>query len=104
MCPYMGSDVNEEGSPWTGEREGECEEEECGWWPEDSCIVPGDLIPALIDEADDVPSEEYLRNQDNWVSCEYAEQCQWQQQGDGDFPCPPRLAVMLNLDPSKCLF
>lgn len=23
---------------------------------------------------------------------------------DEDFPCPPRLAVMLNLDPSKCLF
>lgn len=103
MCPYMGSEINESGSPWTGEREGECEES-CGWHQGGGCLVPGDLYTMLSEMVDEMPDDEYLKDEKNWVDCEYSENCQWQLQGDHDLPCPPRLAILLNIDPEKCLF
>lgn len=97
MCPLMGA--QEEGSPWTGERDADCESD-CGWYRDDSCIVAGDLVGMILE---DYPEDEQLPDVDDCVDCVHADSCKWQQQM-GDTPCPPRLAVALNQDPERCLF
>lgn len=90
-----------EGSPWTGEQDADCETD-CGWHDDTiGCIVPGDLSGMLLREADVDPQDPEFTNE--MPDCRHAESCQWQQQG-GDTPCPPRLAVMLDLDPTMCQY
>lgn len=89
--------AQEDGSPWTGEKGADCESE-CGWYGDGSCVVVGELISEFADELDgDLEDHE-------WPACSVEDQCKWQSQLGDDIPCPPRLALMANEDPERCLF
>lgn len=96
MCPLMG--LEELGSEWTGCRDAACETD-CGWHRDGGCLVQDDLTHMLINESDhdEIPDGE-------WPACPHADSCQWQDQAAEGVPCPPRLAVMLNMDPTRCVF
>lgn len=101
MCPYLG--LEEKGSDWTGAHDSDCETE-CGWYDdygdEDyGCMVAPELVGELVREHNDdtIPNGE-------WPACPHEDECQWQNQLDEGVPCPPRLAVMINVNPEVCLF
>lgn len=94
--------AEEEGSDWTGARDAECHDD-CGWYDDhediEGCIVAPELIGDVLQQSErsEIPDRE-------WVACPHESECKWQQQLGDETPCPPRLAIMLNLNPEVCLF
>lgn len=99
MCPYMGVS---DGSPWTGEVEGDCHTD-CGWWDGEYCIAGGDLVGEILERADLTDEEIESLTDERPPPCHWEERCQWEQQA-GDLPCPPRLALMTGGSPTDTLF
>jgi len=83
MCPYLGL---VDGSPWTGDEEGDCEDS-CGWWHGSRCIAGNEHDAPLWGVEGPLPPE------DMWPACPHADECQWQEQREG--PCAPRHMLMM---------
>ena len=113
MCPLFGKD----GSPWTGEKNAPCPEDEliCGWWTA-ACSTGG--IQGLVDTAGAGrpvpvlgPNKPKGYRADpakvgRFFDCPKAAVCSWQKQAlkSGRVLCPPRDALKRGFDPRICLF
>lgn len=112
MCPLIAPN----GSPWTGEKNGECPEQDdlqnggCPWWSM-GCGGEGQVTAVAIalesngrafiigpnkPKRDSIgPSKSY--------DCPNADSCSWQKQSPTGL-CGPRQALKEGLDPRVCLF
>lgn len=102
MCPLFA----QEGSPWTGEKNADCQRSECGWWHGDHC----NACVCAIGQAEEVREQGGFTLQLGPVratretrtprefDCPHASDCQWQQDCAPAL-CPPRYALSLGLDP-----
>lgn len=88
------------GSPWTGDKNSDCEREKCGWWQKGlssgvaECHGTNTSFESIWEEAELLSKDIVIDK----PSCKFEAVCQWQRQL-GERTCPPRLAVMLGLDP-----
>lgn len=122
MCPLIAPN----GSPWTGEFDAVCPEQEpdfdkgtgCAWWGL-GCQGCGGAAMAheqAAEAASGAPMPVAGPNQPKrftsdqkkavWdYDCPRAGDCQWQAQAEAEGGlCPPRTALRLGLDPRVCLF
>ncbi len=96
FCPLFAS----KGSPWTKEKNSDCSHEECGWWnkcfgnKEAECHGADTSFECIMEVAEEVGAK-FVNEK---PSCKFEHECQWQIQLK-DKVCPPRVAVMLGLDP-----
>ena len=112
MCPLIAA----KGSPWTGDKDTACPENEhdCPWWTI-SCSTGG--IQGLVDAAvagqpvavvgPNKPKRYHAdMRQVRFFDCPKASVCSWQKQAraSGHVLCPPRDALKRGFDPRICLF
>lgn len=102
MCPLFAKD----GSPWTGEKDAQCERGECGWW--DGHCMGSDAAREQVAELTVgrrplIVGKNYSdrRASRTTYDCARAPECQWQREA-GENLCPPRAALALGLDPRAC--
>jgi len=100
MCPYLG--LEETGSPFTGERDSDCETD-CGWFQDGICIAGSDLSAAFGERLEGEFDPDELAEME-WPACEYASECKWQDQAPDGVPCAPRMLLLLGENPEKALF
>ena len=98
FCPLFAS----QGSPWTGEKDRECERALCGFFHrgfdgEDATCHGADMSREVIAEMA-LAEHGNLDQRAPMPECKFAGVCQWQHEC-GDAPCPPRWAVMIGVDP-----
>jgi len=89
MCPLFAR----AGSPWTGDKNSNCEREKCGWWHNGKCVA---TEWALEHVAEEKPGKTLSKV----PHCPRAQECQWQRQSE--WLCPPRFAAVNGIDPRVC--
>ncbi len=112
MCPLIAA----QGSPWTGNKDTACPENEhdCAWWTI-ACSTGG--IQELVEHAAAGrpvpvvgPNRPKRYHADmakaRFYDCPKAAVCSWQKQAleSGRVLCPPRDALKRGFDPRICLF
>jgi hypothetical protein len=91
FCPLFAS----KGSPWTGDKNADCEKDACGFWNKDKCtgweLSFEPIMEVIMDVGEKVVAQK--------PPCKFEDVCQWQRQL-GKQVCPPRFAMMHGLDPT----
>ena len=114
MCPLVAKD----GSPWTGEKDAPCPEQDdinnggCPFW---SMACGTGAIHQQVNEAETKqvlilgPNKpRHSQRKPSTYICDKENVCSWQkhatQNNTGGGLCPPRYALSKGLDPRVCLF
>ncbi len=87
FCPLFAS----KGSPWTGDVNADCEGTKCGWGSSGRCVGQESSNEMVWEES----GKKIVAPM---PPCKFDTVCQWQHEA-GNRPCPPRLAVMLGVNP-----
>lgn len=110
MCPLFAPD----GSPWTGEKNGECPNHDdlenggCAFWWGSNC----DGCHAALSQVKEVyeiggtfqigPIQRMKESvEPKEFDCPRSHDCQWQRESSPNL-CPPRTALSLGVDPRSC--
>jgi len=115
MCPLFAA----EGSPWTGDFNANCPENEmtedydrrkgCGFWFKGGCMGCKESVNQILEvESHGSTFQIGLKRghkagmKPKTFDCPKESECQWQKQSTG--LCPPRLALSKGIDPKYAAF